>query len=130
MGRPRVFSLACPDKHFWEMDMEKLGDMLIRKKPFQEMVMGNTAVVRAMVEAGTQVVTSYPGSPTPEIATAINSIPEEKRPFYFEFHLFPCRIARYHEYPFQPPQYHPDCHGKRHHCHDRTPGPCRQRNSH
>jgi len=67
------------------MDMEKLGDMLIRKKPFKEMVMGNTAVVRAMVEAGTQVVTSYPGSPTPEIATAINSIPKEKRPFYFEF---------------------------------------------
>ena len=65
--------------------MEKLGDMLIRKRPFQEMVMGNTAVVRAMVEAGTQVVTSYPGSPTPEIATAINSIPGEKRPFYFEF---------------------------------------------
>jgi indolepyruvate ferredoxin oxidoreductase alpha subunit len=67
------------------MNMKKLGDMLIRKKPFKEMVMGNTAVVRAMLEAGTQVVTSYPGSPTPEIATAINSIPEEKRPFYFEF---------------------------------------------
>ncbi|SMD10990.1 indolepyruvate ferredoxin oxidoreductase alpha subunit [Desulfocicer vacuolatum DSM 3385] len=65
--------------------MEKIGDMLIRKKPFQEMVMGNTAVVRAMVEAGTRVVTSYPGSPTPEIATAINSISKEKRPFYFEF---------------------------------------------
>jgi len=65
--------------------VKKIGDMLIQKKPFQEMVMGNTAVVRAMVEAGTRVVTSYPGSPTPEIATAINSIPGDKRPFYFEF---------------------------------------------
>jgi indolepyruvate ferredoxin oxidoreductase, alpha subunit len=41
--------------------------------------------VRAMVEAGTRVVSSYPGSPTPEIATAIGTIPEDKRPFYFEF---------------------------------------------
>ncbi len=65
--------------------MKKLGNLLVQEKPFQEMVMGNTAVVRAMVEAGTRVVTSYPGSPTPEIATAINSIPEAKRPFYFEF---------------------------------------------
>ena len=65
--------------------MKKLGDLLIQKTAFGEMVMGNTAVVRAMVEAGTRVVTSYPGSPTPEIATAINSIPEAKRPFYFEF---------------------------------------------
>ena len=54
-------------------------------EPFEEILMGNEAIVRAMVETGTKVVTSYPGSPTPEIATAINSIPEEKRPFYFEF---------------------------------------------
>ena len=47
--------------------------------------MGNTALVRAMIEAGTRVVSSYPGSPTPEIATAIKSIPPDKRPFYFEF---------------------------------------------
>jgi indolepyruvate ferredoxin oxidoreductase alpha subunit len=38
-----------------------------------------------MIEAGTRVVTSYPGSPTPEIATAIRSIPKKQRPFYFEF---------------------------------------------
>lgn len=50
-----------------------------------EIVMGNTAVVRAMIEAGTRVVTSYPGSPTPEIASTIAEIPLEKRPFYFEF---------------------------------------------
>ena len=65
--------------------MKQMGTMLIQKGPFEEIVMGNTALVRAMIEAGTRVVTSYPGSPTPEIATAIRSIPKEDRPFYFEF---------------------------------------------
>jgi indolepyruvate ferredoxin oxidoreductase, alpha subunit len=31
------------------------------------------------------VVSSYPGSPTPEIANTIQSIPQESRPFYFEY---------------------------------------------
>ena len=65
--------------------MKDMGVMLLRKSPFKEIVMGNTALVRAMVESGTRVVTSYPGSPTPEIATAIQSIPQSQRPFYFEF---------------------------------------------
>ncbi|MEE8540268.1 MAG: indolepyruvate ferredoxin oxidoreductase, partial [Desulfobacterales bacterium] len=65
--------------------MKKLGSVLLQQEPFSEIVIGNTALVRAMIEAGTRVVSSYPGSPTPEIATAINSIPKEKRPFYFEF---------------------------------------------
>ena len=65
--------------------MKHMGEMLLTQPPFEEIVMGNTAVVRAMVEAGTRVVTSYPGSPTPEIATAILSIPKQGRPFYFEF---------------------------------------------
>ena len=65
--------------------MKLLGDMLLRQESFSEIVMGNTAIVRAMIESGTRVVSSYPGSPTPEIATAIGSIPKEKRPFYFEF---------------------------------------------
>jgi indolepyruvate ferredoxin oxidoreductase alpha subunit len=65
--------------------MKDMGRMLLREEPFEEIVMGNTALVRAMVEAGTRVISSYPGSPTPEIATAIGTIPEEKRPFYFEF---------------------------------------------
>ena len=65
--------------------MKQMGSMLMREGPFEEIVMGNTALVRAMVEAGTRVVSSYPGSPTPEIATAIQSIPPEERPFYFEF---------------------------------------------
>ena len=65
--------------------MKKMAEMLLRRKPFSEIVMGNTALVRAMVEAGTRVVSSYPGSPTPEIAAAIGAIPKAERPFYFEF---------------------------------------------
>ena len=65
--------------------MKKMGDMLLRQTAFAEIVMGNTALVRAMVEAGTRVVSAYPGSPTPEIASAIASIPSADRPFYFEF---------------------------------------------
>ena len=65
--------------------MKNMGDMLLNESSFEEIVMGNTALVRAMVEAGTRVITSYPGSPTPEIASAIETVPMEKRPFYFEF---------------------------------------------
>lgn len=65
--------------------MKYMGDMLLTLKPFSEIVMGNTALVRAMIESGTRVVTSYPGSPTPEIAEAIKSISKDRRPFYFEF---------------------------------------------
>ncbi|WP_300455883.1 thiamine pyrophosphate-dependent enzyme [Desulfobacula sp.] len=65
--------------------MKKLGELLMGSDPFEEILMGNEAVVRAMIETGTKVVASYPGSPTPEIATAILSIPEDRRPFYFEF---------------------------------------------
>ncbi len=65
--------------------MKRMGEMLLKSESFSEIVMGNTALVRGMIEAGTRVVTSYPGSPTPEIATAIKSIPREQRPFYFEF---------------------------------------------
>jgi indolepyruvate ferredoxin oxidoreductase alpha subunit len=65
--------------------MKPMGDMLLRQEAFSEIVMGNTALVRAMVEAGTRVIASYPGSPTPEIAQAISSIPDDRRPFYFEF---------------------------------------------
>lgn len=65
--------------------MKHLGETLLREEPFSEIVIGNSAVVRAMVEAGTRVVTSYPGSPTPEMAEAIKAIPADRRPFYFEF---------------------------------------------
>jgi indolepyruvate ferredoxin oxidoreductase alpha subunit len=65
--------------------MSKLGEKLIQTAGFAEIVMGNTAVVRAMLEAGVQVVTSYPGSPTPEIAETIAGIPKDKNPLYFEY---------------------------------------------
>ena len=65
--------------------MKDMGQMLLAREPFSEIVMGNTALVRAMIESATRVVTSYPGSPTPEIASAIGTIPPTQRPFYFEF---------------------------------------------
>lgn len=65
--------------------MKKLGELLVQEDAFEEILMGNQALVRAMVESKTRVVTSYPGSPTPEIASAIQDIPQDKQPFYFEF---------------------------------------------
>jgi len=65
--------------------MKKMGNFLLNNDPVSEIVIGNTALVRAMIESGVRVCSSYPGSPTPEIASAISSIPKEKRPFYFEF---------------------------------------------
>ncbi|KLO22494.1 indolepyruvate ferredoxin oxidoreductase [Marinitoga sp. 1197] len=65
--------------------MKTLGEILISKNPISEIVMGNHALVRAMLESGVKVVTSYPGSPTPEIAEGIRSIPKDKNPMYFEF---------------------------------------------
>ncbi|MBN2681087.1 MAG: hypothetical protein JXR58_01140 [Bacteroidales bacterium] len=65
--------------------MKNSTTSLVSEQAFSELVIGNTAIVRAMVESGVRVVTSYPGSPTPEIAEAISSIPIEKRPFYFEY---------------------------------------------
>jgi indolepyruvate ferredoxin oxidoreductase alpha subunit len=65
--------------------VKDMGDMLLRPEGFSEIVIGNTALVRAMIESNVDVVTSYPGSPTPEIATAIATMPVAQRPFYFEF---------------------------------------------
>lgn len=65
--------------------MKRLAEILLSKEKTQEIMMGNWGLVRAMIEANVRVVTSYPGSPTPEIATAIAQIPKEDRPFYFEF---------------------------------------------
>jgi indolepyruvate ferredoxin oxidoreductase alpha subunit len=65
--------------------MKDMGRMLLGREAFSELAIGNTAVVRAMLEAGVRVVTSYPGSPTPEIADAIKAIPAAERPFRFEF---------------------------------------------
>ena len=65
--------------------MKKLAEVLLSKEKTQEIMIGNWALVRAMIESNVRVITSYPGSPTPEIATAIAQIPVAERPFYFEF---------------------------------------------
>ncbi len=65
--------------------MKDMGRMLLQKEAFEEIAIGNTAIARAIIESGVRVVTSYPGSPTPEIAEALKAIPKEDRPFYFEF---------------------------------------------
>jgi indolepyruvate ferredoxin oxidoreductase alpha subunit len=61
------------------------SNQILGTKSFSAIVMGIHALVRAMVEARVEVVKSYPGSPTSEIANAIKAVPTEKRPFYFEF---------------------------------------------
>ena len=65
--------------------MRSLAEMMTDKEGFSAFVMGNHALARAMAEAGTAVVTSYPGSPTPEIAEALQAPPEKDRPCHFEF---------------------------------------------
>ncbi|HAE22206.1 MAG TPA: indolepyruvate ferredoxin oxidoreductase [Spirochaetaceae bacterium] len=65
--------------------MKEMGSMLLRREAFSELAIGNTAIARAMIEAGVRVASSYPGSPTPEIAEALRSIKPADRPFYFEF---------------------------------------------
>ncbi len=65
--------------------MLALTELMNRKEGFSALVMGNHALARAMAEAGTAVITSYPGSPTPEIAEALTAPPEKDRRYYFEF---------------------------------------------
>jgi indolepyruvate ferredoxin oxidoreductase alpha subunit len=67
--------------------MNKFLEKLLDPEPHSELMMGNHALVRAMLESGVKVVTTYPGSPTPEIANAIEAIPEEKRPLYFQYSI-------------------------------------------
>jgi indolepyruvate ferredoxin oxidoreductase alpha subunit len=62
-----------------------MGELLLRREAWSGLMMGNHALARAMIEAGVRVATTYPGSPTPEIAVALTSIPEGERPFYFEY---------------------------------------------
>jgi len=49
-------------------------DLLLDDTPRQEFLLGNYAFVRGMIEAGCQVATCYPGSPTAEMADAMMSI--------------------------------------------------------
>jgi indolepyruvate ferredoxin oxidoreductase, alpha subunit len=65
--------------------MSKFAEQLTDPAAWAGLMMGNHALVRGMLEAGARVVTAYPGSPTPEIADAIQTIPEETRPLHFEW---------------------------------------------
>ncbi len=64
--------------------MARLKDMLVKKEPWSDLIMGNYAVARAMIDTGTRVITNFPGSPTPEIAAALESVDQDKRDYYFE----------------------------------------------
>lgn len=61
------------------------GKILLKKEPFSEIVIGNVAIARAMIEAGVDVITTYPGSPTPEIADAVRAVKNYEDIFYFEY---------------------------------------------
>ena len=65
--------------------MPRLQENLIKPEPWSGLVMGNHALARAMVEAGVRVATTYPGSPTPEIAAALDVVAADARPYYFEY---------------------------------------------
>ena len=65
--------------------MLSLAELMTRKEAGGALVMGNHALARAMAEAGTAVITSYPGSPTPEIAEALLAPAEKDSPCHFEF---------------------------------------------
>ncbi|MBN2280527.1 MAG: 4Fe-4S binding protein [Candidatus Marinimicrobia bacterium] len=65
--------------------MNQFARNLIRKDSWSDMMMGNYAVARAMFETGVRVATTYPGSPVPEIANAILTVPEDHRDLYFQY---------------------------------------------
>jgi len=58
---------------------------MISPEPWAGLMMGNHALVRAMLESRVHVCSAYPGSPTPEIADAIQAVPEEQRRMHFEW---------------------------------------------
>ncbi len=65
--------------------MARLQENLMRPEAWSAYIMGNHALARAMIESGVKVATTYPGSPTPEIAAALTAVPEAQRPYYFEY---------------------------------------------
>jgi indolepyruvate ferredoxin oxidoreductase, alpha subunit len=74
--------MARPAK---ETLMGNFAERLTQQQAWAGLLMGNHALVRAMLESGVMVATTYPGSPTPEIADAILTIPEKQRAMHFEF---------------------------------------------
>ncbi len=65
--------------------MNQFAKQLIQKESWSGMMMGNYALARAMLEVGVDVATTYPGSPVPEIANALLTVPEKERNLYFQY---------------------------------------------
>jgi indolepyruvate ferredoxin oxidoreductase, alpha subunit len=65
--------------------MNFLANQLLTPGSWTGLMMGDYAIARAILECGVSVITSYPGSPVPEIGQALELIPRDRRKFYFEF---------------------------------------------
>ncbi|MHA1619271.1 MAG: thiamine pyrophosphate-dependent enzyme, partial [Promethearchaeota archaeon] len=57
---------------------------ILNDAPHEEILLGNDAFVRGMIEAGVKVVAAYPGSPTSEMGVRLAQIQSESG-IYFEF---------------------------------------------
>ena len=57
---------------------------ILTDAPHQEILLGNDAFVRGMIEAGVKIATAYPGSPTSEMGVRLSQIQDESG-IYFEF---------------------------------------------
>ena len=57
---------------------------LLKDAPHKELLLGNDAYVRGMIEAGVKVAAAYPGSPVSEIGVRLSEITEQSG-IYFEF---------------------------------------------
>ncbi len=57
---------------------------ILNDSPYEEILIGNDAVVRGMVESGDKVATTYPGSPLSGIGFRFAEI-QNQSGIYFEF---------------------------------------------
>ncbi|HUT81959.1 MAG TPA: thiamine pyrophosphate-dependent enzyme [Candidatus Bathyarchaeia archaeon] len=64
--------------------MSSKKHFLLKEAPDEEILLGNDAFVRGMIEAGVKVSAAYPGSPTSEIGVRLAEITDESG-IYFEF---------------------------------------------
>ncbi len=64
------------------MNVQKFS--ILNDSPYSEILLGNDAFVRGMIEAGIQVTAGYPGSPISEIGVRLAQIAAESG-IYFEF---------------------------------------------
>lgn len=57
---------------------------ILNDSPYEEILIGNDAIVRGMVESGVKVATTYPGSPLSVIGVRLAEIVNQSG-IYFEF---------------------------------------------